>query len=342
MKIGIVTRLSLSTYAAASLVCGCQSQSDDIEEDGHQLQEEIVYGNDNRLEYGAITDQSFLLAADATAAIFDSTMVSCSGGECDLSTSQFQNGRTGSLSWEPLCAGERFIGQQQGAGCTAFLIGPKTFATAGHCMACLDTVGACDANFCETTRVVFGFTADTNGDNEVTTVPEANVYSCVGNAQGIDDNVDFAIFDVDRIVTQRTPMIIDREEKVPVGENLFVTGHPDGLPLKLASGVEVKEDRGSDTFGHSADAFGGNSGSPLINLTTKVAEGIHSRSPWWHYLAVQVGSETCAQTNVCSATTGCSTNFGESAWPIATRFSWISTQVSIPLHPALIAAISPG
>jgi hypothetical protein len=184
--------------------------------------------------------------------------------------------------------------------------------------------------------VVFGFTADENGSNEVTSVPEDSVYTCTGTPKGVwnESSEDFAVFTVDRPVVGRVPMFV-RFSGAAANENLFVVGHPDGLPLKLAVDGMVKEDLGSDNFGSSLDAFAGNSGSPVINSSTGVVEGVHVRRPFWHYVA----SGACATPNVCSQSTGCSPNFGQSAWAIATRVQRVTDQVRVPPHPALSAIL---
>jgi V8-like Glu-specific endopeptidase len=317
-------------------VSGLGCSADDPELDRHS--DPVVFGSDDRLEYGGITSSRDLRLANATAAQFFGDDLTCSGGTCDLETVPFTVAQTNS-SDRTLCNSEPLKNQEKGANCTVFLIGPKLFATAGHCMDCSSTFGDCLASTCAATRVVFGFTADAGGNNEVTTVPESEIYSCT-SARGTWDDIaleDFAIFEVDRIVTGHIPLLVRYSSNLAVGDDLLVTGHPDGLPLKLAANGEVKQDLGTVNFGTSLDAFAGNSGSPVFNYISGVVEGIHVRRPYWHYLYNAAGN--CAQTNVCSTSTGCNPNFNVSPWAQATRFAWAESQRNVPLHTALVGTV---
>lgn len=324
----------LALIVAAGCVVPSEGDRQAPADDTSQVASPIIFGADNRVEYGALSTAQRRYA-DVTAALFDSTGVSCSGSQCSLTTSPYSSGQVGAFSALPLCPGTRFAGQATGAFCTAFLIGPDLFATAGHCLSCSSTFGSC-AGACSTTRVVFGFNADASGNNVATSIPTGNVYSCT-SAQGIwTDTEDFAIFRVDRIVPGKAPLITRHADKLATGESLLVIGHPDGLPLKLATGGTSMEDLGNTNVGTSVDGFAGNSGSPVINAISGVVEAIHVRRPYWHY----VPSGSCATPTVCSQTTGCSPNFGVSAWAQGTRFQFAARLANVPLHAALVSSVN--
>jgi hypothetical protein len=313
--------------------CGVAPHGDDTGD----VQDPIIFGSDDRLEHGAVTDQNWLRLGNSVAAIFNASGVTCAGASCNLATGTFTSAEVAPQTFLPLCSGTRFAGQKQGAGCTAFLVGPDLFATAGHCMSCATSFGTCPAAICSNKRVVFGFTANASGGGEVTNVPSGNVYSCV-EAKGIwTDAEDFAVFRVDRVVTDRVPMIANHGSKIEPGNGVLVIGHPDGLPVKYSGNGAVKEDLGTVNFGTSMDAFGGNSGSPIINLAAGVVEGVHVRRPYWHY--VPSGGGSCATPTVCNSTTGCSPNFGVSPWAQATRFPWGAAAASVPIHHVFNAAV---
>ncbi len=324
--------------APGTVGCGDGRTDWGADQPGHSS-ESVVFGSDDRLEFGAVTDPQWLRIAQATGSMFVSGGVSCAGGSCDLSTSQFLSARTGSFSVDPLCTDEPLRGQEHGAYCTVFLVGPDLFATAGHCL-CTKNTGPCA---CNGKSVVFGFTADANGNNEVTTVPGEDVYSCTGTPTGVyTDTEDWAFFHVDRVVSDRVPLIARYSGSVADNRELLVAGYPDGLPLKLADNGYVKENSPSDpvNFATSLDAFAGNSGSPVVDLESGVVQGIHVRRPYWHYNAVSDGNGgTCAATNVCSTATGCNPNFGTSAWAQATRMEWAAGEAELPLHAALVSAV---
>jgi hypothetical protein len=332
----------LRTISVAGLLLqGCGAADDD----GSLLQAPIIFGADNRVEFGGITDPTWLHYAQATGALFETEGVSCSSGSCALDTAPFLAARTGSI-FDPvaLCANAPYRGQEAGAGCTAFLVGPDLFATAGHCL-CNDINPALcpfplgDAQ-CDSTNVVFGFVADASGNNEVLNVPQVDVYSCtevVGVWEETPTDEDWAIFRVDREVRNRIPLVV-RHDGTPRPEGqLLVAGHPDGLPLKLAGNGGIRGNPGSDpvNWTSSLDAFGGNSGSPVIQLVTGVVEGIHVRRPYHHYQSVG----GCAMPTVCSETTGCNPNFGDSPWAQETNIGWVAEMAELPLHAALITAL---
>src|SRR5260221_13789374 len=72
-----------------------------------EAQSPIIFGNDDRIEYGAITDPVQLRFANATAALFFASDVSCPGGGCNLAASAYASGQTAN-GLLPLCAGTRF------------------------------------------------------------------------------------------------------------------------------------------------------------------------------------------------------------------------------------------
>jgi V8-like Glu-specific endopeptidase len=306
----------------------------------------VVFGTDNRIEYGAIRDGNQRRLADATAALFDLSAVNCANGSdgggkadaCTLSTSPYRVGATPTGS-RPLCQGVPFRNQPTGAFCTAFLIAPDLLATAGHCV-CNFGVGA-GCPVCTGVRVVYGFNADASGQTVATTIPSSDVYTCTGSPTGVyTDTEDWAVMRMDRVVSNRIPLIVQYAGALVDGE-LAVIGHPDGLPLKFARDGWIRANDASDqvNFGSSADAFAGNSGSPVVNLLTGVAMGIHVRRPYAHYVDAPEGDGgMCAQVNTCSAATGCNPNYG-TPWAAETRMTWAATQGQVPLHPALIAII---
>jgi len=83
---------------------------------------------------------------------------------------------------------------------------------------------------------------------------------------------DWAVVQVQRRVTGQTPIRISEKSGV-AGDPVYVIGHPCGLPKKIAGLPLTPEDRGAiitersqpSFFVTNLDAFGGNSGSPVLN-----------------------------------------------------------------------------
>jgi hypothetical protein len=313
------------------VVAACDGGPEEGELEVETVSQPVIFGADTRLEYGELTDPRMFRLADATAALFDESDVSCSAGTCSLTTQPFEDADTDE-GWKDLCDDVAFKGQEKGAFCTAFLVAPDLMATAGHCLGC--TSGGCPP--CDDQKVIFGFTATANGTAD-TSVPYANRYTCVGTPAGrLTDEEDWAVFRIDRAAEGRTPLIVNYSDKL-LDDEMMIAGNPDGLPMKVTRNGSIKHDSDPLWFGTNLDAFGGNSGSPVVDYRTGVVDGIHVRRPYAHYLAVSEGFlNKCATENVCSATSGCSPNYGV-AWAQETRFSLAAQEV--PLHAALFAAV---
>lgn len=289
---------AIAALPLLSIACGADA-GDPLEDVG-SIEEPAIYGSDGRVEYGSTAAGRERVWADGTAILMDSAGVTCSGSSCTIATASLG-----------LCAGERFAGQpiSRDGDCTAFLVGPDRFVTAGHCIG---------AGACTNRRVVFGFTG--SGTSATTTVPSANVYSCIGVV--VDSgSPDYAVIRVDRPVYARAPHWVRYVDKVPNNQALTLIGHPSALPLKIDRGGSVKTNTAATTFGANIDAFEGNSGSPVVNTSTGVVEGILvSGNSDYHTVGSCLVADTCPDT-------GCSGTFETS-----TRITEVTQY--IPLHPA--------
>lgn len=270
----------------------------------------LLFGQDDRVEATEVTHGGIQRVVAATAGLARDSTLSCGGGTCALSTTPFDTGQT-PTGPRPLCSDTAFRGQAKGARCSAFLVGPDLMATAGHCMV--------NQSDCDTQQVVFGFVADPDGTNEVTTLPEEDVYDCVqlvaqnytpGSGGDADD--DWAVFRVDRVVSGRAPLAIRRGGTPALDTELVGIGHPNGLPLKVAANGFVEVNTGSKRFQTSLDMYGGNSGSPVFDLQTLVVQGIHVSRAASHFVVGidPVSGASCAADRVCSLTTGCAPGIG--------------------------------
>src|SRR5438270_325721 len=94
------------------------------------MQTKVIYGDDNRLDPFQLdaSDQLFL-SSQATALIVDKSALKRNekddGSKLDHTTYGADR---------ELCTGEPFFEQPVAGWCSAFLIGPRTMVTAGHCI----------------------------------------------------------------------------------------------------------------------------------------------------------------------------------------------------------------
>jgi hypothetical protein len=110
---------------------------------------------------------------------------------------------------------------------------------------------------------------------------------------------DFAVVRLDRPVQGHQPLSVRRSGAVSVGQPLMVAGHPAGLPLKVAAGAQVRDNSHPYYFSSNLDTYGGNSGSPVIDVASGQVEGILVRGNTDFVLSGK-GRNRCYASNVCS------------------------------------------
>ncbi len=245
----------------------------------------VIYGVDDRLEPYQVSDPVLLGLSDATVVLVSNSRLSVNAdGTYSLATN-----RTLAQS-QGVCATEPFAAQPTPGFCSGVLVGPDVVATAGHCI---------DASDCSTTWFAFDFEMTPSGGVN-SRLPASDVYACSSIiARSNTSSLDYALVRLDRPVTGRTPVQVRASGSVASGASLAISGHPNGLPKKLAGGASVRRNTASGYFEADLDAFGGNSGSPVIDATTGQLEGLLVRGNTDY---VRQGS--CYVRNVC-ASTGC-------------------------------------
>jgi len=237
-----------------------------------------IYGDDNRLDYYQASPAIQKLA-DSVVSLWPSKQVKQEGGDYKLATMPFGDALN-------LCPGEIFREQPIGAFCSGTLVGEDTIMTAGHCIV--------DEASCADTKFVFGYNIASQGGAARTTVPAKDLYGCkriikrdldkqypgiIGLALNIikaqlnKAGPDYALIQLDRKVTDRAPLAVNRG-KIKDGTPVYVIGHPVGLPVKIAGDAKVRDAGHRAWFSTDLDTFGGNSGSAVFNANTNLIEGI--------------------------------------------------------------------
>ena len=165
----------------------------------------------------------------------------------------------------PLCQSEPYLGQQSPILFTAFLVSGDLLVTAGHCIeqASVDDIA-----------LIADFKIAANG-LEPLIIPPNNVFTIseILLHKTSPQNEDFALCRLNRPVVGRLPLPLDIRETPEVGEEVYMIGHPLGLPLKVADNAEIGKVEGM-LFTCNLDAFGKNSGSPIILKESHTVAGI--------------------------------------------------------------------
>ncbi len=224
-----------------------------------KIKPSVIYGDDDRIDYFQIVDETTLAQADSTVALVRSASLEPLGDLTTLKTSPYGTSMG-------LCTTEPYWAQETLAFCSGSLVAPDIVLTAGHC---LRTQATCDS-----TKFVFGFRV---GDPVTLPkqVPSEYVFSCKQLIHTVADpqGEDFALVRLDRPVTHVKPLPYRQEGRLNVGDGLKVMGHPSGLPLKIAGGASVRTMKDQFLIAN-LDTYGGNSGSAVFNAETGLVEGV--------------------------------------------------------------------
>ncbi|GAA4462904.1 hypothetical protein GCM10023189_40180 [Nibrella saemangeumensis] len=247
--------------------------------------QKVIYGVDDRKEIFEIVESNILNNADSIVAIFNFDQIVSNGdGTSKLSTRSYKEAHR-------LCSEEPFLDQPVGPHCTGFLVAPDIIATAGHCIN--------GTNFLMK-RFVFGFQM-INSSLPTLTISDKNIFKAIGiiDRRLEQTGSDYALIRLDRPVTGRKVLKLNQKEKIADNEDLYVIGHPSGLPKKFADGAKVRDNSASTHFVANLDTYAGNSGSPVFNANTHEVEGILVRGENDFVLV-----NGCARSLVCPST-GC-------------------------------------
>ncbi len=128
------------------------------------------------------------------------------------------------------CGVEKYLEQKLWANCSGVLISKDIILTAGHCIA--------SHTQCPEKSFVFDFL--TNDDIPRLQSNLKNVFQCkkvIFWSQPIlqKNLVDFALIQLDRSVDGRTPIKLS-VDPLTKAQDIFASGHPLGLPLKISVG----------------------------------------------------------------------------------------------------------
>lgn len=229
---------------------------------GLPASEKSIYGTDDRLDYfEAPADIKGL--SESVVSLWPSRSIRIVDGAASLDVASLE-------SELGLCPGEKFAGQPIGAFCSGALVGEDLIITAGHCII--------DDDKCGETKVVFGFALKKSGEFP-SSVSTDEVYNCKkiikrDSPVYFQSTPDYAVVQLDRKVIGHKPLAINKGREASVGDQLFMIGHPLGLPVKVAPEAKVRSTISQYYYMTDLDSSSGNSGSAVFNAHTKLIEGI--------------------------------------------------------------------
>ncbi|MDD4973151.1 MAG: serine protease [Bacteriovorax sp.] len=167
-----------------------------------------------------------------------------------------------------LCLDEKFSTHHTVNSCTGFLIGEDLVASAGHCFFSVSD--------CESKLIAFNVQTK-NEIKEGYRVLNQNIYECseiVSNVFDVEGFQDYAVIRLKKKVFGAKPLKLRSTGSITANDQVFMIGHPMGLPLVSTNKALVNDISNPHFFRATLDSFEGNSGSPVFNSKTLEVEGI--------------------------------------------------------------------
>ena len=267
-------------------------------------------GSDNRHNINEVKDLAIVQQAESVACLMESERLLKEGETYKLNNVKTLSERFPS---KPLTLTSNFREEPAPGFGTAFLVAKNLALTAGHCVCKRGTQELDDARI-KNTRFVFGLKI--KSQNQIADIPKMRVCKIVKVVSWSQKPTegDWALVELKR-GPNTTPLTMEFTNVVHHTMQIYMLGHPSGLPMKYTDSGQVMETGpvGGDPqrFQAKIDAFAGNSGSPVFNATTQKVIGIlvagnsdyqssiHMTSP--HYVTSDEirdkGFEKCQRTS---------------------------------------------
>lgn len=242
----------------------------------------VIYGEDGRREIYEVETAVVRDIADSTVALIPTrNILARAGGTFEI--------RAGTMESEMrVCPSEPYSQQPAAAMCSGSLVGPDLIATAGHCVSNVD---------CSKYSFVFGYRMN-NSSSANMSIGGTDIYTCKEIvAREYTNNQDYALVRLDRAVIGHRVLPVS-STPVQSGEEVYVVGHPSGLPTKVTLGGKVRSQQ-KGYFVTNLDTYGGNSGSAVFSAASNEIVGILVRGES-DFVSSQENGKSCRKSNVCS------------------------------------------
>jgi len=161
-----------------------------------------------------------------------------------------------------LCSKEPFQEQPAVGAGTAFVIDTTEMVTARHVLT------KSLANY----AIVFGFELSTTSGLVETVIHARDIYFPQSILKSYS-NYDVVRLSVDRPIN-RPKLLWKNSAELSVDSDVYMIGHPTGLPKKVAINAGISENGHPQYFYTTLDSFQGNSGSPVFDFRTHKVIGI--------------------------------------------------------------------
>ncbi|MBL6989261.1 MAG: trypsin-like peptidase domain-containing protein [Bacteriovoracaceae bacterium] len=238
----------------------------------------IIGETDDRVDFLELTDELHIKVARATAAMiplsnFESPIPD-RDGNYTLKKKYLHEKFPNFASSAPMCSDEPFYDQQVGATCSSFLVAPDILVTAGHCVRA--------EKKCREVLWVFDFNSqDLHSDRKI---PQQKVYTCTLIDSHIGEYIDASILRLNRVVIDRSYLQVRTHGKLEDGAEVFTSGFPLGLPLKITTNAKVFRNFHDEFFTAPLDIYEINSGGPVVNANSGLVEGIAVKRPYGDFI----------------------------------------------------------